>query len=93
MNIVHNFTFVQHLPFAMHNNLKLAERDQFAMLSLITAGHLSYLRCLFRIDCLHAAGTIGELTIGQRLQHLKRFIQFYYFTQNTKSGRDKLLLV
>lgn len=46
-----------------------------------------------RIDCFHAAGTIGELTIARRLQHLKQFIQFHYFAQTTISSHDKLLRV
>ncbi|XP_046859374.1 putative ZDHHC-type palmitoyltransferase 6 isoform X2 [Xenia sp. Carnegie-2017] len=32
-----------------------------------------------RIDCLHAAGTVGELTLAKRFHHLKQFIKYYYF--------------
>ena len=66
---------------------------------LSNSGHAFYLYSLilsflfFRIDCIHATGTIGELTFGRRLEHLKRFVQFYYLSQDTKSNRDRLLHV
>ena len=39
--------------------------------------HTTYLYCP-RIDCIHAAGTIGDLTVAQRFRHLKQFMQYYY---------------
>ena len=39
-----------------------------------------------RIDCIHATGTIGELTISQRFRHLKQFIQYYYLPSMSKEN-------